>query len=935
MTAGSGFSSRIPLEQLTGLRPRAWLSVGEGFSREDIKAFVLARGQGFTGEAITQLSEIALRIVSQHDPRIDKTRVLKSLARQEVLRILLADPRIGARLPELKRLKRQSGFYRKLDQAIQAGRLAFAHWDECAVYSERLASRFGGGGNPLRDELVMLAFAYEAWLEAGELIDPPLLVQRAIRAVQENGWPERLSRPETILVFGARTEESLERAFWDTLERHVRIERVGPLQEPQGIVMDMAQDMASPADGPRDAIAPPSWQWDLWHTIDDAAEELADRMARDEAATAYRDCVVLIPDSSSARRSLRRALEARGVPLADPRDPTRLRWDEGLKWATLPLTAVARRFERDSVIAYLRGYCAGPELPAWVAEIQSRGIRMGLQSYTGGKLAAVAPRLSELQDALGGRRACEDLADAHLRFLRAATEGDADRQWIPAFFESLWREFAADMERVKQADRKAPPLFWWERLQARLSESPAPVERFKPEQGVAVYRLHQAPLSPPRRLYVLGLPANWLAGEGVGDYWFSERERETLCSEFAVRSSISQRRERLAALAAWVGQARQVTWLDASYDVDGRERESIDAPLGELAKQLGLAEDAVPAKPRERGAHPRWIASYGALRPLPPQQVSLAPLPRGPTGAPPEITATALDSYSRCGFMALAYQRWRLRDVRQPDTDLWPEARGNILHAAVRLLLESRDESGRFSLTSREALDQAWKLENPRGLLRSARTESYARDRMVQVLDAFREKEYEYFDRAPSKIASLDSQYFKLEFEDVAIIGTPDRIDEHPEGIFVLDYKTSSALPHGTDMLELGYRTQLPFYALAARRELSKPVLGVQFVELNKRGGRGSGIFFKRYNGKEPGKLTTLTARSKSLLSLEPEDAWAALSDKLHAQASGFVSGQFAARPTKAKECDNCLVADLCGFRRLTERPSEASAQGFGEGVPE
>jgi hypothetical protein len=118
----------------------------------------------------------------------------------------------------------------------------------------------------------------------------------------------------------------------------------------------------------------------------------------------------------------------------------------------------------------------------------------------------------------------------------------------------------------------------------------------------------------------------------------------------------------------------------------------------------------------------------------------------------------------------------------------------------------------------------------------------------------------------------------------------------------------------------------------AAQRELGKPVLGVQFVELNKKGGRGSGIFFTRYNGKEPGKLTTLTARSKSLLALDPADAWSALSDKMHAQARGFVSGRFEARPKKDKECDTCLVSDLCGFRRLTERPGAIEA---GEGGAE
>ena len=625
------------------------------------------------------------------------------------------------------------------------------------------------------------------------------------------------------------------------------------------------------------------------------------------------------------------ACRARSSDGGSPR-PTRLRWEEGLKWATLPLEAVARAYARDEVVSYLRAYFAVPELPAWINEIHSRGIRMGLLSYGGGKLAVVHSRLKELQETLGGRRTCSELGEAHLRFLRASLGTEPTRQWILPFFENLWKEFTLDTERVGQGDRKAPLLYWWERLQARLAESQAPVERFKPSEGVAVYRIHQAPLETPGRVYVLGLPSQWLSGEGIGDYWFSERERETLSAEFAVRSAITVRQERLAALQSWMAGAQSVLWMDAAYDADGREREGIDALLRECAARMNWPETVVPERAREQGAHARWIRSYGALRPVPPQSLQLPPLPRLPGGAPPEITATQLDSYSRCGLQALAYQRWKVRDSRDPDTELWPEARGNILHLAVKCLLESRTASGAFSVTPREALDIAWKQENPRGLLKSPRAEAYVRSRMVQVLEAFCEKEREYYGRAPSRIASLDSAYFRLIFDDVSIIGTPDRIDEHPEGIFVMDYKTSSSLPNGSDMLELGYRLQLPFYALAARRSLEKPVLGVQFVELNKKGGRGSGIFFKKYNGKEPGKLTTLTARSKSLLAIEPEEAWSRLEEQLHEHARGFVSGDFEARPKKDKECTTCAVSDLCGYRRLTERPSP---ERLGEAVVE
>jgi len=186
------------------------------------------------------------------------------------------------------------------------------------------------------------------------------------------------------------------------------------------------------------------------------------------------------------------------------------------------------------------------------------------------------------------------------------------------------------------------------------------------------------------------------------------------------------------------------------------------------------------------------------------------------------------------------------------DTDLWPDARGNILHEAVKILLESRDMDGNFAVTIEESLDRAWKLQRPKGLMKSARAELYVKSRLQQTLQAFTEKEREYFTRAPSKIAILEDTTFRLDYDGVSIIGNPDRVDEHPEGIFVIDYKTSSSLPHGTDMVELGYRLQLPFYALAARRQLNKPVLGVQFIELIKKADEAAGFSLRSITAKRP-----------------------------------------------------------------------------------
>src|SRR4051794_3816209 len=115
------FAAALPLDRLAGLRPRAWVCVGAGFSREEVKALVLARGGALVGASITSVPELAERVVgatrrlraleeAPAERRPARVSSLGPLARQEALRLLLANPRILARTPELKRLRRQSGF---------------------------------------------------------------------------------------------------------------------------------------------------------------------------------------------------------------------------------------------------------------------------------------------------------------------------------------------------------------------------------------------------------------------------------------------------------------------------------------------------------------------------------------------------------------------------------------------------------------------------------------------------------------------------------------------------------------------------------------------------------------------------------------------------------------------------------------------------------
>ena len=890
--------SSIALNEVTGLEPTTWVSVGPGFSREEIKELLLSAGTGgLVAQAVTNPAEIAAQIVMV---RLGAIELLGPISRQEALRRLLSDRRVSERLPELRRMRRQAGFFRKLDEAIQAGRAAAASAEELEIYDERLTERYGL--NPLRTEMRMVEVLWNAWLEGSGEWDAAKAIRQANQLLASENPAVRSILPKRILHLSASQPESLELSLWEALARYCEIQRP-PVE-------------SKPLDTPRQVA------WEIWHTADDAAERLACSVT-----DMPEDSVVLIPDLAPVRRSLKRALQYFEVPEADTRDPNRLHQEESVKWALMPLELVARGFQRDSVQAWLATSWAGIQSnhsrSEIVAEINSRGIRQGLHQYSGAMLVPLKESLQELERTFGGRRTVGELAEKHLHWLRTRAQVSGDESAVVELlpvFDAVWRAFDQDLEKMGEKDRRAPLLYWYERFEERLLQTPSPVARLKPAKGLRVLRLSQVPLdglAPPRKLWIFGMPAHWLSAEGMGDPWLSEREREALSSDFAVRAGTHARQERLAALRAWIlpvlDAGGEVTVLDCAYGPDGRELESVGGTLREVVEGTGAI---APEEPSERGAHVRWLASFGSRRPLQPQSPELSPVPPGESGLP-EVTATAIDYYSRCPFQALAFARWKVRDVREPDTELWPDVRGNLLHEAVRLLLQSRDENGEFRVTPLQALESAWSRRPPRGLIRSSRLENYLKARLLRVLETFCADEREYFGRSHARVVSLDDREFKLRTPHAEVRGKPDRVDQTDAGLFIMDYKTSSSLPTGRTMIEKGLRLQLPFYALAAGATTGQKVLGVQFVKLTRDGGRGNGIFFPAYNGNQAGKLTALTNRSHSLISnFSEEEVWARLEEHIVRELSGLVRGFHPAAPKEPELCHQCDARDLCGFGR-------------------
>ncbi len=893
------FFENFSISKLKGLRPTAWICIDSGFSREEVKEVLFSQKIAFISDSVLNPEALCLKIISSgRSIPLQKERVLGSLSRQEVLRALLSEPRISKNLPELKRLKRRGRFFKRLDRTLQNAQKAFGHLEEEKVYFERLAQLLPMGISPLRNEMKTLFQAYSAWMRESDLWDLPLMMRECVeilRAASSNHPITQRALPREIFLFSTHVHESLEHEFWNELGRWVEIKPTSPGE-----------------------VKLSSFRWEQWHTLDDAAETLAESLSnlKTDHGCDYSQQAILAPDLPEIRRSLQRALRRYSIPLLDPRDPMRLRFDEGLKWALLPLKLVGKNYDRSDVLSWLS--YRERELK-WIPEINARGIRNGLQSYAGGDLTHLYKALSEIEEILGGKKTVLEVGEAFLQSLKKEmmeknpTELNEELGWLVPFFEKTWEEFHKDLIYVGLENRRAPASYWFERLQMRLTEATPPIQALKPREGVTLHRLGQAPLRNYKKVWLFGLPPDVLTRDQMGDYWFSERDREILTSEFSVCSNHQVRDEKIKILKDWISHTEETVFLDALYDWEGRERET----LLPLLLDLGFSDP----QPQSFGAHHRFQKSYGAVKKTPPLQFQLPPLKRR------DIRATELDHYSRCSFRGLGAGRWKLWDLRDPGIEPWPEVRGRILHLALRFLKESRhnmsfDAPGKISgeKSPEQALSEAWNLERPLGMLHGARLVAHQKAKFLTLLEKFQEKEKEYCTRSQAQVFSLEGPELRLEAPEFTLHGVPDRIDIFPEnheenGFFLIDYKTSSSLPHGTEMVELGYRLQLPFYAIAAQKQLGKMCLGVQYVELNRTGGRGHGIFFKKFNGKEPGNLTHLRSKN-NVLDFEPEEVWHKLETLLMDQAREYFQGHFEVRPKKDQECRSCPYENLCGKRR-------------------
>jgi RecB family exonuclease len=201
---------------------------------------------------------------------------------------------------------------------------------------------------------------------------------------------------------------------------------------------------------------------------------------------------------------------------------------------------------------------------------------------------------------------------------------------------------------------------------------------------------------------------------------------------------------------------------------------------------------------------------------------------------------------------------------------------GNAVHQAVAFAHKKRLEGDVISET--ELIDvfrSVWRSEG-------YRNEEHEKQRFqqgVEALQAFREREIE---SGPD--AAAVERHFRVKLEDIVITGSMDRVDEGPDGVTLIDYKTSEKDDEEKADAESKKNLQLSVYALAYR-ELT---------------GRLPDRLELRY------VLTGTTGTSSC-----DDERIAKAHAKIEEIAAAIRSGAFEARPDTRK-CSICACRPIC-----------------------
>ena len=800
-------------------------------------------------------------------------RILDQTARIELLRENFKMEALKEALPKLLEHRFRPRFHESIDRSLQKGRELFIDLEEASLYDDRLREK--NGRDEKRGEFFLLNRFWETVLRSRNFYDEALLYEDAVRRLREEGGAG-LSF-QSVFWLHHFPENPRIRHFREELSRHREVRFLH------------SSDLFS-----RTSAGPVRIRRTQSHSLEDGARHLIDEVLK--SGDPDREAIV-IEDRPEVRRTVQRVALGRGVNLQDARDPTLLSQSEELKAALLELEMVARNFPRELVLAWLGA--REPGAGGLRRRIIEGSTGLGIRDYEWNP--TLYQSLQAASSRYPRRMTLESLGESLSRSIREL----GLPPWVDSLLARQIEEWKKGLKLIGKDQVKRPSRMWLKDLGERLKRASPPVPPVRFERGVRLYRADQAvslALPPGVRIHFFGVSASFFDPREEATEWLSGRDLETLSNEFSLSDRRARKESARGAFSSWVSRSeRDPIFCEYLHDEEGTEEESAELALQSLPGVELQAVSVLPVHPGVLHALTTRLKSSvsGARIDLPDR----------------EFQMSFLNLFGNCAFTAYSQYLLELFDERDPDFDLSGDAYGNVIHKAIELMLEQKTPD------PEAAFDEAWKVTRKPAWVRSERLFRAMKRNGLLLLARFLEFDREYREKSGAELKNQERQ-LELKRQGFTFRGRADRIDQHADGLVLLDYKTGSKLPSGQATITTGKGLQLPAYSLALKDAENQEVVSAFYVKLSPDAvNRNSGILFKRWNrGKAADTvefpLSFLRAGHSSLFPEEPEAVWKEFEKKISGLLETLEKGEFPAAPADPKDCEICRYYGVCGRGR-------------------
>ena len=180
-------------------------------------------------------------------------------------------------------------------------------------------------------------------------------------------------------------------------------------------------------------------------------------------------------------------------------------------------------------------------------------------------------------------------------------------------------------------------------------------------------------------------------------------------------------------------------------------------------------------------------------------------------------SASQITTIGQCSFRWFAGRLLRLNAVEEMEAGLDPSTRGRLYHRALEIAVSRAVESSDIRQATLDNLDQAFleaELDEKVNLPRLPNWDVERREQLNELRKAVASPEFISLD---ARVVGVERE-FQAEWEGFRLRGTIDRIDEMPNGLIAIDYKTSGQAPKGAKDAsgKLGIDVQIPIYSRVA-----------------------------------------------------------------------------------------------------------------------